>query len=57
MSILKVPYFALESDEFSVPTVAYSDDAGYDLFSAETITILPRSFHGGTLEKLSLVQV
>ena len=46
MSILKVPYFALESDEFSVPTVAYGDDAGYDLFSAETITILPRSCEG-----------
>ena len=46
MSILKVPYFALESDEFSVPTVAYADDAGYDLFSAETITILPRSCEG-----------
>ena len=46
MSILKVPYFALESDEFTVPTVAYGDDAGYDLFSAETITILPRSCEG-----------
>ena len=46
MSILKVPYFAFESDEFTVPTIAYSDDAGYDLFSAETITILPRSCEG-----------
>ena len=46
MSILKVPYFTFESDEFTVPTIAYSDDAGYDLFSAETITILPRSCEG-----------
>ena len=46
MSILKVPYFGLESDEFTVPTVAYGDDAGYDLFSAETITILPRTCEG-----------
>ena len=46
MSILKVPYFGLKSDEFTVPTVAYGDDAGYDLFSAETITILPRTCEG-----------
>ena len=46
MSILKVPYFGLDSDEFTVPTIAYGDDAGYDLFSAETITILPRTCEG-----------
>ena len=46
MSILKVPYFGLDSDEFTVPTVAYGDDDGYDLFSAETITILPRTCEG-----------
>ena len=43
---MKVPYFGLECDEFTVPTVAYGDDAGYDLFSAETITILPRTCEG-----------
>ena len=46
MSILKVPYFGLDSDEFTVPTVAYGDDAGYDLLSTETITILPRTCEG-----------
>ena len=46
MSILKVPYFGLESDEFTVPTVAYGDDAGYDLFLAEMITILPGTCEG-----------
>ena len=46
MSILKVPFFASEDSEVAVPVIAYGDDAGYDLFSAETITILPHSCEG-----------
>ena len=45
MSVLKVQYYS-NNDEFTLPTVAYSDDAGYDLYSAETVTILPQSCEG-----------
>ena len=46
MSILKVQYYGVDSDEFIEPTVAYGDDAGYDLYSAETITIVPHTCEG-----------
>ena len=46
MSLLKIEYFAEDKDEFTEPTSAYDDDAGYDLYSAETITILPRTCEG-----------
>ena len=46
MSFLKIQYFAEDKDEFTEPTSAYDDDAGYDLYSAETITILPRTCEG-----------
>ena len=46
MSVLKVQYCGCDSEEFTVPTIAYGDDAGYDLYSAETITILPQSCEG-----------
>ena len=46
MSFLKVQYFGFDSDEFTVPTIAYVDDAGYDLYSAETITIVPSTCEG-----------
>ena len=45
MSVLKVQYYS-NDDEFTLPTIAYGDDAGYDLYSAETITILPQSCEG-----------
>ena len=45
MSVLKVQYFS-NDDEFTLPTIAYGDDAGYDLYSAETVTILPQSCEG-----------
>ena len=45
MSILKVQYYS-NDPEFTVPTIAYGDDAGYDLYSAETITILSHSCEG-----------
>ena len=45
MSVLKVQYYS-NDPEFTVPTIAYGDDAGYDLYSAETITILPHSCEG-----------
>ena len=45
MSILKVQYYS-NDDEFTLPTIAHGDDAGYDLYSAETVTILPQSCEG-----------
>ena len=42
MSVLKVQYYS-NDNEFTLPTIAYGDDAGYDPYSAETITILPQS--------------
>ena len=45
MSVLKVQYFS-NDPEFTVPTIAYGDGAGYDLYSGETITILPHSCEG-----------
>ena len=45
MSVLKVQYYSNNS-EFTLPTNAYGDDAGYDLYAAETITILPQSCEG-----------
>ena len=45
MSVLKVGFFAAHP-EAKVPTIAYGDDAGYDLYSAETISILPSSCEG-----------
>ena len=46
MSILKVQYYGVDSDEFTEPAIAYGDDAGYDLYSAETITIVPHTCEG-----------
>ena len=46
MSILKVQYYGVASDEFIEPTIAYGDDAGYDLYSAETITIVAHTCEG-----------
>ena len=46
MSILKVQYYGVDNDDFIVPTIAYGDDAGYDLYSAETITIVPHTCEG-----------
>ena len=46
MSILKVQYFGFGSDNFTEPTIANSDDAGYDLYSAETILIVPNTCEG-----------
>ena len=46
MSILKVQYYGVDSDEFTEPTIAYGDDAGYDLYLAETITIVPHTCEG-----------
>ena len=45
MSVLKVQYYS-NDDEFTLPTIAYGDGAGYDLYSAETVTILPQSCEG-----------
>ena len=45
MSVLKVGFFA-DHPEAKVPTIVYGDDAGYDLYSAETITILPSTCEG-----------
>ena len=45
MSLLPVQYYSNNS-EFTLPTNAYGDDAGYDLYAAETITILPQSCEG-----------
>ena len=45
MSVLKVGFFA-DHPEAKVPTIAYGDDAGYDLYSAETISILPSTCEG-----------
>ena len=43
MSVLKVQYYS-NNPEFTLPTIAYGDDAGYDLYAAETISILPQSY-------------
>ena len=45
MSVLEVEFYA-DHPEAKVPTIAYGDDAGYDLHSAETITILPSTCEG-----------
>ena len=45
MSALKVQYYSNDY-EFILPSIAYGDDAGYDLYSAETVTILPQSCEG-----------
>ena len=45
MSILKVQCF-LDDPEAKLPTIAYANDTGYDLYSAETISILPHSCEG-----------
>ena len=45
MSVLEVEFYA-DHPEAKVPTIAYGDDAGYDLYSAETITILPSTCEG-----------
>ena len=45
MSVLKVQYYS-NDNEFTLPTIAYGDDAGCDPYSAETITILPQSCEG-----------
>ena len=50
MSFLNVPIFMNEECEGSIPNCAYEDDAGYDLFSSETITILPQSCEGVNLK-------
>ena len=42
MSRLAVQYYS-ESPEFTLPTKTYEDSAGYDVYAAETLTILPRS--------------
>ena len=46
MSILKVQYVGFDCDNFTEPTIANSDDAGYDLYSAETIIIVPNTCEG-----------
>ena len=40
---LEVQYFAKEDSNIKLLTPAYEDAAGYDLFSAETKSILPQS--------------
>ena len=45
MSVLPVQYYSGNS-KFTLPTSAYDDDAGYDVFAAETVTLLPRSCEG-----------
>ena len=45
MSVLEVEFYA-DHPEAKVPTIAYGDDAGYDLYSVETITILPSTCEG-----------
>ena len=45
MTRLPVQYYS-NNPEFTVPTNAYGDDAGYDLYAAETVTILPQSCEG-----------
>ena len=43
MKYLSLPIYFSNESEAKLPTYAYDDDAGCDLFSAKTITILPRS--------------
>ena len=45
MSVLPIQYYSNNS-EFGVPTKAYDNAAGYDLYSAEKVTILPHSCEG-----------
>ena len=45
MSVLPVQYYS-NNFEFTVLTKAYGDAAGYDLFAAETVTILPHLCEG-----------
>ena len=45
MSVLKIDFFK-SSSEATIPTIAYGDDAGYDLSSADTISILPSTCEG-----------
>ena len=45
MSLLTVQYYS-NNPEFTVPTNAYGDDAGYDLYAAETVTILTQLCEG-----------
>ena len=45
MSLLPVQYYS-NNPEFTVPTNPYDDDAGYDLYVAEKVTILPQSCEG-----------
>ena len=45
MSLLPVQYYS-NNPKFTLPTNAYGDDAGYDLYAAETVTILPQSCEG-----------
>ena len=46
MKYLPVPIYMPEDSEGAIPTLAYKDDAGHDLYAAETVTILPRSCEG-----------
>ena len=49
MKYLPVPIYMPEDSEGAIPTLAYKDDAGHDLYAAETVTILPRSCEGVAL--------
>ena len=49
MKYLAVPIYMPEDSEGSIPSLAYGDDAGHDLYAAETTTILPRSCEGVAL--------
>ena len=49
MKYLAVPIYMPEDSEGAIPTVAYEDDAGHDLYASETVTILPRSCEGVAL--------
>ena len=42
MSVLPVQYYS-DNCEFVLPTHVYDDAAGFDVYAAETISILPRS--------------
>ena len=49
MKYLAVPIYMPEDSEGAIPTAAYEDDAGHDLYASETVTILPRSCEGVAL--------
>ena len=49
MKYLPVPIYMPEDSEGAIPTLAYKDDAGHDLYAAETVTILPRLCEGVAL--------